>query len=286
MKILGTGLSGLLGSRVVELLSGEHEFINLSRETGFDITAPGVLLQAVTGTDAPWVLHFAAFTDVDRAEADRVNGQAGEVWRLNVGSTAELVRICELTGRRLLYVSTDFVFDGQSGPYTETSEPRPLSWYAVTKYEGEKLTASLGEHGLIIRLAFPYRRMVVGVRPDFVRKISESLTAGREVLAPDDQLITPTFVDDVVRGIAALVRHSASGVYHLVGDDFWSPYEVAKAIAKTNGLNPELVVRTSFADFYKDRAPRPFQVALKHDRISELGVKMCGFAAGLAQLQK
>ncbi len=288
MKIIGTGLSGLVGSRVVELLSPGHEFTNLSKETGVDITAPGVVEDTIGKSKAEWVFHFAAFTDVDGAEKYRGDGENSPIWQINVAATEKLAAVCRKTRKHLLYISTDFVFDGTSGPYGETDQPNPVGWYATTKYEGEKRVVSIDDFGLIVRIAFPYRAYprVYNLKRDFVQKILVTLEKQENVIAPGDQTFTPTFVDDIAGGIGKLLDISASGIYHLGGESRLSPYEAAKTVAGVFGFSPDLVRATTAEKYYQGRAPRPLHVSLKHDKISELGVSMHGFREGLEIVKK
>src|SRR3989344_8889131 len=133
MNILGTVLSGLIGSRVVELLTPEYTFKNLSLETGFDITDSQAVEKYFTRSNAPWVFHFAAITDVDGCEKEKSQGAESTAWEVNVRATENIANICKKTGKHLLYISTDFVFDGTKELYIETDTPHPLNFYAMTK---------------------------------------------------------------------------------------------------------------------------------------------------------
>lgn len=280
MKIIGTGLSGLVGSRVVKLLEPEFQFENLSLETGVDITQKDVVRSIFAASEAPWVFHFAALTDLETAEKERQLGEKSIAWRVNVGGTQNIVEAAAVSGKRVLYLSTDFVFDGKTDPYTEKSTPHPLSWYAVTKYEGEKLVAELKDVGLILRIAFPYEAANLG-KSDFVHRIMKGLRSGDRIEAPSDQRITPTYIDDVARVIRILVGNGASGVYHAVGSEALSPYEAAVLIAKTHGLDESKIAPVTWESYYKDRAPRPRQAVLKNEKIASLGLSMIPFSEGI-----
>ncbi len=284
MNILGTGLSGLVGSRVVELLKDSYIFTNLSLETGVDITKKDIVDSYIQASDAPWVFHFAAKTDVDGAETERSLGKDSSTWIVNVSATEYIVDACRKTGKNLLYVSTDFVFDGTKDFYTEEDVPNPQGWYATTKYEGEKRVQTLGEHGLIIRLAFPYRAHFTG-KKDFVNSIRDKLVSGQELLSPTDQIFTPTLIDDIAVAIDTLVKRNANGVVHVVGSQSLSPYEAAQKIAEVFGLNSGLIKPTTFQIYYQGRAPRPFHAVLKNDKITKFGVHMSTFDEGLAKIK-
>lgn len=284
MNILGTGLSGLIGSRVVELLSPAYSFEDLSFDTGVDITKEEVVVPRIESSRAPWVLHFAAKTDVDGAEKERDLGEQSSSWVVNVTATEYIVAACKRSGKRLMYISTDYVFDGIKEYYTEEDAPNPQGWYAVTKYEGEKRVAELGGASVIIRIANPYRARFAA-KPDFVAKIREKLGAGENIVSPSDQVFTPTFIDDIATAVSVLIEKNATGIYHVVGSDAMSPFESAKTIARTFGYDESLVHPTPFAAYFAGRAPRPFRAALKNDKITKFGVRMATFAKGLQTIK-
>lgn len=285
MKILGTGMSGLVGSRVMELLDDEFAFTDLSHETGVDITDYTKVNNRVAASSAPWVFHLAAFTDVDGAEKERLLGEKSVAWKVNVAATQNIVEACRRYGKRLLYISTDFVFKGDQPAYSEEDLPNPQGWYAITKYAGEKLVATLGDQALIIRIANPYRAAATG-KPDFVHKIMARLSAGQTVMSPTDQLFVPTFIDDIAAAIGILVKKDTSGLYHVVGNSALSPFAAAAKIATVFGFDRALVTETTFAQFFAGRAPRPFHAVLKHDKIDKLGIKMRTLGEGLAEIKR
>jgi dTDP-4-dehydrorhamnose reductase len=284
MKILGTGLSGLVGSRVTQLLSPEFTFENLSLESGVDVTDKPSVDSYFAKSNAPWVFHMAAYTDVQGAERERKLAEHSTAWKVNVLATQNIVDNCRRLRKKLLYIDTDYAFDGKKKSYTEEDTPNPLGWYAVTKSEGAKRVLALGNAGLVIRISNPYRARPVG-KKDFVHKMLESMQAGQSVTAPDDQIFTPTFIDDIAAALRVLVRLGASGIYHVVGSPL-SPYEAAGIIAKVFGCDTALVGKTSFAAMFAGRAPIPRYAALKNDKIRSLGVMMHSFAQGIAEVKK
>lgn len=281
MKILGTGLSGLVGSRIVELLSGEaYSFENISLSTGIDITDTTKISKLILNSDATWIFHFAAFTDVDKAELDRENGENGMCWNVNVQSTATIAHACKIAGKKMLYISTDYVFDGKKDSYNEFDQPNPQGWYGITKYAGEKHVAALGNSGVIIRIANPYRNVWNG-KLDFVHKILVRLGSMQTVSAPTDQLFVPTYIDDIATAIKTLLDKNATGVYHVVGSETLAPFEAVRKIAEEFNCDQNLIQETTYADFYKNRAPRPFHASLENGKITKCGVQMKSFSEGL-----
>lgn len=284
MNILGTGLSGLVGTRLVTLLGDHMTFQNLSLESGVDITKKDDVDSYFKNSDASWVFHLAAYTDVQGAEKERELQENSAAWKVNVGATEHIVANCRKYHKRLLYIDTDYAFDGKSGPYDENAPTNPLGWYAITKTEGAKRVISLGENGLVIRISNPYRSHPVG-KKDFVHKMLERLEQGLEITAPHDQHFVPTFIDDLAKAINVLVQENASGIYHVVSSSSLSPYEAAITIARVFGFSEDLVGKTTFAHMFKDRAPVPQHAVLTQQKIQRLGLTPRTFLDGVMEVK-
>jgi dTDP-4-dehydrorhamnose reductase len=282
-KIIGTGLTGLVGSRVVELLKDSYNFQNISTSTGVDITNASQVEDAIRSSDASVVIHFAAKTDVDGCEADKAAGEVGDAWRINVEGTRNVANAASKAGKKLIYISTEFVFDGKKEFYTEKDTPNPVNWYAKTKYEGEKIVQALTTPWIIARPAYPYRTAFE--KKDFVRAIIGRLQKGGKIMGVTDHIFTPTFIDDIAYALDALFKNETSGIYHLVGSSSLSPYDSSKKIAEVFNLDQSLIEPTTRAEFFARRAERPFALRIKNDRITELGVQMKSFDQGLEVLK-
>lgn len=284
-KILGTGLTGLVGSRIVELLGEKYSFENVSRSTGVDVTNREQVLSAVTSSDAPYVVHLTAKTDVDGCEKDKELGIDGEAWKINVLGTQYIAEACLQSNKKLLYISTDFVFDGEKGEYGEEDITNPKNWYGVTKYEGEKVVQDSGASFAIIRLAYPFGSPY-GKKKDFVQAIISRLAHTEPVLGVTNHVFTPTYLDDFVMALDALIQNNSRGIYHVVGSESLTPFDAAVKIARTFGYDESLVQQTTRETFFEDRAIRPYNLSLKNDRIQKLGIKMRTFSEGLDALRR
>lgn len=287
-EVLGIGITGLVGSRIVEILGKKYVFRNLSLETGVDITDPATLEIIKKDTGESIVLHLAAKTDVDGCEDDKPLGENGAAWRINVLGTQNVVEACKKTGKKIIYISTDFVFDGENPPdgdYNEKDEPHPINWYGQTKYEGEKIVQESGLPYLICRLAYPYRARFAP-KTDFVRAILGRLGKKEEVATVTDQIFTPTFIDDTAQALDVLIKTEVTGIYHVVGSDWLSPYKAALTIAKTFGFPLNLIREVTAEEYFKNRAKRPPNLALKNDKIKNLGVKMRTFEEGIERVKE
>ena len=285
MEIIGTGLSGLVGSRVTSLLSPRFTFTDLSKETGIDLLDFSKMREMISASPALWAFHFAAYTDVQQAEAEKAKGKESVSWKVNVGATENIVNICNETGKKLLYISTDYVFDGTKDEYDEDDLSHPISWYGQTKYEGEKLVQTLGDHSLIVRIANPYRSNPVG-KMDFVHKMLERMNAGLEIQAPSDQLFCPTYIDDLASGLEKLVSTDAHGIYHVVSATGITPYDAAKELALEFGYKDALITPVSYSQYFSGKALPPKQALLKHDKIDALGVRLHTFDEGLKAVKE
>jgi len=280
MKILGTGLNGLVGSRIVELLKDQYEF----ESSEVDITNRNAIIEKIKTSDAPIVLHLAAKTDVDGCEKDKILGENGDAWRINVEGTRNIVDSCEKNNKKLIYISTDFVFDGSQEVYKEEDVPNPVNWYAKTKYEGEKIVQNTSIPWIIARLAYPYRTHFA--KKDFVRTLIDKFEKGESLQMVTDHIITPTFIDDVAYALDTLIENNATGIFHVVGSEFLSPYEAAFKIAHVFDFDQKNITKTTRLKFFRNRAQRPFHLSLKNDKIESLGVRMRSFNEGLEEIKR
>ncbi len=303
MKILVTGLSGLVGSRFTDLLGDSYEFEGITRESGVDITDKASISQRILSSDAKIIIHLAAKTDVDGCEKDKETDEKflnqkdfnqqkwinkKTAWIVNVLGTKNIVEACKKNNKKLIYVSTDFVFDGnksQDEGYAEEDVQNPINWYGESKSEGEKIVMNSGLDWIIARLAYPYRTSFEN-KNDFFRIILQKLKAGQKLNMVTDHVMTPTFVDDFVYAIDSLVKTKSSGIFHTVGDQFISPFDAACLIAKEFNFDKNLILQTSREEYFRNKAQRPFFLGLKNDKIKKMGIKMKSFEEGLKEIKK
>jgi len=286
MKVLGTGLTGLVGSRIVELLADKYEFENLGRSSGVDIVDKNQVLEKIKTSDAQIILHLAAKTDVDECEKDKALRQDGEAWRINVEGVRNVAAACLQTNKKLIYVSTDFVFDGENQPlggYAEDDLPNPINWYAQTKCEGEKIVQNLKAPWIIIRIAYPYRANFA--KPDFFRVILGKLQEEKPIAAIADNIFTPTLIDDISSAFDILINSNSQGIFHVVGSQSLTSFEAANLIADGFNLDKSKISKTTRSEFFNNRATRPFQLALRNDKITKLGVRMKTFEEGIREIK-
>ncbi len=272
LKVAITGATGLIGSRVVELLRNDFSLIPLSG-ADFDITKNEKLVKNLKTIDFDILLHLAGYTDVDGAEKNKEIA-----FKVNVEGTKNVFELTQKLSKKFIYISTDFVFDGRKPPYFEDSIPNPLGYYAKTKYEGEKVVS--GE-AMIIRTAYPYG-VSEASKLDFVRKIIKQLKSNISLNMLTDILITPTYIDDFAYALKYLINNFKPEIYHIIGDDSLSPYDATKLIAKIFNLNEALVKPTNFIDYSKNKAGRPQFSEVKNHKNNFYPMKT--FEQGLTDL--
>jgi len=299
-KILATGLTGLVGSRFTELLDGVYEFEHISLTNGIDILDKNAVYDKILSSDANIVIHMAAKTNVDGCEADKERdkqllgfGNTAEkedawrnektAWAENVFGTQNVIDACKKAKKRIVYVSTDFVFDGTKKSYVEDEKPNPINWYAKTKYEGEKLIQTSGLDYMIVRIAYPYRALFE--RNDFVRGLIVKLDKREKLSMVTDHVMVPTFIDDIANALDVLIRTGQKGIFHVVGSQKLSPYEAALTIAREFDLDESVISKTTRREYFAGKAPRPFCLYLKNDKIGKLGIEMSTFEKGLKEIK-
>lgn len=305
MKLAVTGITGLIGSRFNELLKGTHDIFGISASSGVNLLDRDTLFKKLGHFSPDVIVHFAAKTDVDQCESDkaqdsntlvhagvlenvylRIDKINSEQWRrsnsafaINVAGTKNLVDYAMKHNTKLLYISTDFVFNGKKEFYTEDDSVKAVNWYGQTKLWGEKITERLDKH-LIIRPAYPY-----GFSPSpkrgFLRKINDLLAQGRKLALVTDHYMTPTFIDDIVQGTDFLLKKNEHGIVHVVGGSYVTPYDVGRMLVQKFRYDKNLISKTSRDEFFHDKAPRPFQLKLKNDKLEHLGFQPKTFSEGL-----
>jgi len=246
-KIAITGASGLVGTRIIELLSNRFTFIPLSIHD-MDITDKHSVHTYLKNLSYDLLLHLAAYTNVDGAEIEK-----DKAYLINETGTKNLIEVTKSAHKQFIYISTDYVFDGIHPPFVETSVPHPLSIYGASKYAGEKV---VGKNGMIVRISNPYRSFY-DIKKDIFRKIKDLLEGGKPLVMVEDSLIVPTLIDDIAEGISYLMNNFSNETVHLVGKEALSPFTFAKTIARVFHLDESLVKKTTYENYFEHKAKAP-----------------------------
>ena len=254
MHIALTGARGLVGSRVMEILTEHgHTCVGIASDD-MDITDASSVQAYFETRTVDIIIHLAAYTNVDGAEKE-----PDVASKTNVDGTKHIYAAAHTNGIRMIHISTDFVFDGTNPPYDETSTPHPRGVYAQTKYEAEQVLMdgdSVVPDAMIVRITYPYR-LDDFHKKDFVRAIKGLLENGTPVAGITDSLITPTYIDDIGLALNHLVSHFQNEIIHIIGSESLSPREAFLLIARKWQLDESLVGSVTFAEFFADKAPRP-----------------------------
>lgn len=246
-KIAVTGASGLVGTRIMELLSEKFEFIPLSVKE-MDITDKDSVHTLLDNLSYDLLLHLAAYTNVVGAETEKE-----KAFLINEMGTQNLLDVVSSEKKEFLYISTDFVFDGTKPPYVETSIPNPVSVYGASKFAGEQ---RVGTDGMIVRISYPYRS-AFEPKKDIFRTLKSLMETGKPLSMVEDSLMVPTFIDDIAEGLGYLMNNFSNEVFHLVGKDAMSPFILATIIANVFNLDTSLVGKTTYMKYFADKAKGP-----------------------------
>ncbi len=274
LKIALTGADGLVGSRIIELLKNDFEFISLPQKL-MDITDRVQVNSALKDLDFDIFFHLAAYTNVPGAETNREL-----CFKINVDGTKNVFETVKEKNKKFIYVSTDFVFDGANPPYIEDSIPNPVGVYAQSKFEGEKI---IGSEAMIVRIAYPYRA-AFELKKDFFRTFKYYLENKKPLSMITDSLMTPTFIDDIGSGLKYLFNNYSPEIYHLVGSESISPYEAAIKVAEIFEFDKSLIEKTTYEEYIKGRAKLPQFATIKSKKNNFW--KMKGFEQGLIEIKR
>ena len=285
------GASSMVGSRFCQLTEKGRGFELVKADLNSNIPVDITNKKSVDSffkkysQNFDWVVLFSAYTDVDGAQKQR-GDKNGSCWQINVDGTTNIVKNCARYNRGLIFTSTDFVFDGQEGPYSEDDpvggDLKKVSWYGITKIEAEKIIQSGIEKFLILRITYPYRAKFAG-KDDIVKRIFRLYKQGNLYPMFDDQITSPTFIDDLKETIALLISKKSLGIFHIASPRTVSFYEFAKRAIKTFGGNPADVKKGSIGDFLSrpNSTPRPIKGGLRVGKISDLGFTPTDWKKGL-----
>ena len=274
-RFLVTGSEGQLGRSLVARIANDAGAVLLGAfsHRDLDISTPGALatlLETLPGGGPDVVINAAAFTAVDRCEEER-----GTAFRVNGEAPGQLAVACREAGCRLIHVSTDYVFDGESpDPYPEDAPTAPRSVYGKSKLQGEQAVLAAGEDAVVVRTSWVFGQghNFVGsiLRQAAIRQAEESPAPLRVVV---DQQGAPTYADDLAQGILALYQRGATGLFHLCNSGSVSWYAFARAILDQAGHRGLEIEPISTAELDLP-APRPRYSLLDCSRAASLGVQL------------
>jgi dTDP-4-dehydrorhamnose reductase len=244
LRVLVTGANGQLGYDLLRFLSGRRDFeVIPACRSDFDITDYIRVKTCIENIDPDLIIHAAAFTAVDDCE-----GQRDLAFKVNALGTRNVASAARRVGAKLVYISTDYVFDGEKeGPYREFDTPNPINTYGRSKLLGEWFVKEQMSEFFIVRTAWLYGR---GGK-NFVKTMLQLAMQGRELRVVSDQRGTPTCTEDLARQVFRLMSTGLFGTYHCTSQGECSWYDFAREVFRCASLGVE-VIPVSTEDF-----PRP-----------------------------
>ncbi len=287
-RILITGASGLLGQKIVDIFRRESEYelipcdLVKNKEDGLslDITDHQKVMDVVGSYRPSVIINAAAFTNVDLAETEK------EVaYKINATAVGHLADAANVFNAKLVHVSTDYVFDGKKGGYSEESLPEPINYYGKTKLAGENLVKSKLEDFAILRTQVLYG-FEKNIKKNFVLWVIEKLKKHETINVVDDQVGNPTLADELAFAILKVCQKNSTGLYHVSGYETISRYGFASRIAEVFGLDFSFV-RMIKSDDLVQTARRPQNssfICLKAQ--TELGINMPPVTDSLSQMKQ
>ena len=294
-KIIVTGSNGLLGQKVTDLSIQDPEIELIATSVGpnrhnlkdgytyeeLDVLDLDRLNELVERYRPDSIIHTAAMTNVDACEAERA-----KCYALNVQSVKNLIDVCQIRDIQLIHLSTDFIFDGENGPYTEEAEPNPLSYYGETKLESELILKKSSCRWAILRTIIVYGIVNDMSRSTIVLWAKGALEKGESIHVVNDQWRMPTLAEDLAACCLLAVKKNASGVFNASGKDLMSILEIVERVADHYGLNKSLIKAIS-AESLNQVAKRPKKTGFILDKaILELGYSPHSFEEGMAIMDK
>jgi len=290
--VIVTGANGLLGQKTVETFAPHFNVIATSVEPepvldiesveyrGLDITEFDAMKEFFDDYEPDILVNCAAYTNVDGAEK-----QKETAWRVNAMAVKKMAHQLRRKNTKFVQISTDYIFNGDDGPYSETDRPDPVNYYGTSKLAAENEIKASGIDHLIIRTNVLYGA-ANQIKNNFVLWVIKSLENHQPIRVVDDQINNATLANGLAECIMMGCVMNARGVYNYAGTDLISRYEFAQKIAEYFGYNVDLIEPCKTADL-NQAAPRPLNSGLQTDKVvRDLHIRLYDTRAGLKQVEK
>jgi dTDP-4-dehydrorhamnose reductase len=264
-RILITGANGLLGQALVRRLSGsaDHDVLATARDDGprfdvpctyepMDVTTPDRIRAVTDAYDPDVVVNCAAVSDISECDENR-----NRAWAVNARSVRTLAKQCRSLNAHLVQLSTDFVFNGERGPYDERARPDPVNYYGRTKLAGENVLREFDFlDWSLVRTVLLYGTAKDLSRSNVVLWMIDQLSSGEVIHVVDDQWRTPTYAPDLADGLVRLIDREQTGIYHLSGREMVTIHELAETVAEVFDFDDALIDPVP-SDYFDDAVERP-----------------------------
>lgn len=286
MKVLIIGASGLVGSHLLRAAQRRNWEV---MGTYHNFAQPGLIPLRLT--DAVGVRQLireyqpdTIFLPAFRSHVDYCEQHPEETYQVNVAGSVNVAIASGEVGAKLVFYSSDYVFNGRNGPYRETDKSDPICVYGRQKLAVEEKIGRLLADFLILRITIVYGNEAQG--KNFVSRLVTTLAEGQVLKVPQDQIGSPTLVDDIAEASCRLVAANANGIFHVVGPERMSRYQFALEVAKVFGLSGEKILPVTTAELAQ-AAPRPLEAGMIGDKLVQtLNWNLRGVAAGLTYLKQ
>ncbi|HEX9917404.1 MAG TPA: dTDP-4-dehydrorhamnose reductase [candidate division Zixibacteria bacterium] len=273
-RVLVTGANGLLGQKIVEILSPAYKITScdlgpeffLSSKASYhplDIREKDKVVALVGSFKPSWIVNCASYTDVNGCETNQ-----SLAWSVNVDGVKNIVEVCEKLKIDLIHFSTDYVFDGKNGPYSEEDKTDPINFYGKTKLESEKIIEESHINFTIIRTNVLYG-CGEKVKSNFFLWVLENLKKNGKIKVVNDQYNNPTLAFNLAEIVKEAVDRNLFGLYHIGGADWLSRFEFAQKVALSFGFDRDKIKPIQTSDL-KQTAPRPLKGGLKIDKAKKV----------------
>ena len=286
LPLVGTGLSGLVGSKFVSMFAKTYACTNLDLTVGVDITNESQVMKAIEKSPADVVIHFAAFTDATAAW-QQTGDKNGLCYKVNVDGTRNIAKAARAFGKHCIHLSTAFVFDGEKNTlYTEDDATNPVEWYGTTKAMAEDIVQNTCSSWTIFRIDQPFRSDVFAKKPDTAHRLITSLTQGTLYPQFVDHWFSPTILEDFSRVLDWAVQDKPQGIFHATSGVKVSDFEYATMIKEALHLAGE-VKQGKLAEYLRT-LNRPYQrnTAMSSEKLkSETNIAFTPLHQALEQLK-
>ena len=286
MKLLITGCSGFVAGSILAQAPEQWEVHGTGRSAEFagplhyhslDLLDTERLALLMRSLKPDAVIHTAAMANIDLCESQPELAEA-----MNTGVTQRLAELCRETGAKLVFCSTDSIFDGRKGCYTETDPPVPINVYARTKVKAEQAVLTASAKNVVARLSLVMGLPVLGKGNSFLAETLEKLQRGETVKFPENEIRTPVDIITVGAALNELAENGFGGILHLSGNTRINRYEMARQIAEATGFSPDRILPVD-SNSLPGRAPRPNDASLDNTRAAQiLKTPMRSLSEGLA----
>lgn len=290
MKVLITGSNGLLGQHLIPVFVQNKTYDVIATGRGANrspqrdhyiyeaanLRDAGSVQQLVQKHQPDLIIHSGAMSQVDECEKNK-----DACWDTNVGATRYLVNAAEKINASFIFLSTDFVFDGLSGPYDEEAPVNPINYYGTSKAAAERLVRNSKLSWAIVRTVLVYGVSNDPHRSNMITWVKNNLQQGKKIKVVDDQWRTPTLCQDLATGCLLLAEKKATGMFNISGGEVLTPYDMALKTAEYFQLDTSLIEKISSKSLAQPAA-RPAKTGLVIDKaVNELGYHPHTFAEGL-----